>query len=460
MLASEPSVAELEASGKLEPVPMLLKCVGDGKLRRCSCYDQATLEKVAVETREAATKAEAAAEAGRTGKQKGKEKGKEEGKGRRKGRRKGAQATEAEQVQLDQEAAALVAAADRAEAAAKAGRTSDGDGDHSGWKQTSNGQWELNTAGHNYECAECGSANIDLYPCTYCNLTWCSKCLPATLSEAKLVDPTEGKEGGLFCCAGCYGDAVREHKKQNSNRGPALSKRRQTARNKEQAAAVNDGLASASSLSSTAGSRRSETSQTDLEGEAKKKSKKHKTASLATSIASSSSSASSSTKAASSRSSNKVPKRKAGGGRATTKSAKQQRDGPRAQVPRTLGLTRSPHLISLTTDEIEFLVRSDRSQFGARANGHCGFEASGVQANMDVKQTRAFIQVSPGLKSPLCRGSSEPVTDNTSYHVTPTHRPPCETVLTVRCSKLSSATLVMGRRQQNSNESFKPTPRT
>ena len=76
---------------------------------------------------------------------------------------------------------------------------------------------------------------------------------------------------------------------------------------------------------------------------------------------------------------------------------------------RTLGLTEPPHLIALTSEIGEFLDHSERSQYGAKADGHCGFESAGVQVGKDVKSTRAFIEVSVGGRymHPLCTRACE-----------------------------------------------------
>eukprot|EP00618_Florenciella_parvula_P034425 CAMPEP_0119523870 /NCGR_PEP_ID=MMETSP1344-20130328/38875_1 /TAXON_ID=236787 /ORGANISM="Florenciella parvula, Strain CCMP2471" /LENGTH=163 /DNA_ID=CAMNT_0007562221 /DNA_START=111 /DNA_END=601 /DNA_ORIENTATION=- len=89
-------------------------------------------------------------------------------KGKGKGKGKGAKAGKAEQARLDKAAAPALAVAVEAEAAAKVGRGDEGAGD---------GRQEHPTGGHNFECAICGSNDGDLFPCSYCNLTWRGECL-------------------------------------------------------------------------------------------------------------------------------------------------------------------------------------------------------------------------------------------------------------------------------------------
>ena len=57
----------------------------------------------------------------------------------------------------------------------------------------------------------------------------------------------------------------------------------------------------------------------------------------------------------------------------------------------------APHLIPLTEEVSEFLMRSNRSHFGAKADGHCGYESGGVQAKKTVEEMREYIKVLGGV---------------------------------------------------------------
>lgn len=62
-------------------------------------------------------------------------------------------------------------------------------------------------------------------------------------------------------------------------------------------------------------------------------------------------------------------------------------------APRTLGRTESPHLIALTQEVSDFLVRSVRDHFGSEAGSHCGYESAAVQAGMTVEEMHTYIKV-------------------------------------------------------------------
>ena len=145
---------------------------------------------------------------------------------------KGGKASKAKQAQLDQEAAAALKAAEEAEAAAQVGRGGEGVND-------GRGKWEHRTGGHNHECQVCGAGDEDMFPCSFCNLTWCAECLAEVQETVKPVSESTDR----FCCEGCYSDAVTEHNRSRGGRAAQQSKRQATKRNKESAAAVNDSLA-------------------------------------------------------------------------------------------------------------------------------------------------------------------------------------------------------------------------